>query len=112
MGLDGTLYDQTGVMIPNCNVETPQVGFFNHNSTSNNGMVMDLNNFGEYQRMMEGEGLTRTYSDTDSMHGAFNNAAEMQVIFTSYFFEIKSVIHAQLLCNTLNFILLATIVRK
>ncbi|KAF2937201.1 uncharacterized protein [Oryza sativa Japonica Group] len=79
MGLDGTLYDQTGVMIPNCNVETPQVGFFNHNSTSNNGMVMDLNNFGEYQRMMEGEGLTRTYSDTDSMHGAFNNAAEMQM---------------------------------
>ncbi|XP_015690375.1 uncharacterized protein LOC102720496 [Oryza brachyantha] len=80
MGLDETLYHQTGVMIPNCNVEAPQVGFFNHNSTSNNDMVMmDMNNFGEYQRMMEGEGLTRTYSDKDSMQGAFNNAEEMQM---------------------------------
>ncbi|KAF0893326.1 hypothetical protein E2562_023960 [Oryza meyeriana var. granulata] len=80
MGLDGTLYHHTGVMIPSCNMEAPQAGFFNHNSTSNNAMmVMDMSNFSEYQRMMEGEGLDRTYSDTDSMQGTFNNAAEMQM---------------------------------
>ncbi|KAG8073399.1 hypothetical protein GUJ93_ZPchr0006g46416 [Zizania palustris] len=79
MGLDGTLYQQTGVMIPSCNVETPQVGFFNHNNTSNNSMVvMDMNNISGYQRMIE-DGLTRTYSNTDSMQGAFTNAAEMQI---------------------------------
>uniref|UniRef100_A0A0D9VPC8 CCT domain-containing protein n=1 Tax=Leersia perrieri TaxID=77586 RepID=A0A0D9VPC8_9ORYZ len=80
MGLDGTLYHQTGGIIQNYNVEAPQVGFFNHNSTSNNAMLlMDMTNFSEYQRMMEGDGLTRTYSDTDSMQGAFNNPAEMQM---------------------------------
>ncbi|KAL5210239.1 hypothetical protein ABZP36_005862 [Zizania latifolia] len=77
MGLDGTLYQHTGVMIPSCNVEAPQVAFFNHNS-NNAMMLMDINNIGEYQRMIEG-GLTRTYSDTDSMQGAFTNAAEMQM---------------------------------
>ncbi|KAJ1298869.1 hypothetical protein BS78_01G486700 [Paspalum vaginatum] len=72
MGLDG-MYQQTGAILPSCNAEAPQRGFFN-SATSNNMVMM-----GEYQKMMEGEGLTRTYSDTDSMQGTFNTNAEMQV---------------------------------
>lgn len=80
MSLDGALYQQTGAMIPNCNAEAPQVGFFNSSSTDNNGMVvLDMNEMGEYQRMMEGEGLTTTYSDTNSIQGAYSNTADMQM---------------------------------
>ncbi|GJN30248.1 hypothetical protein PR202_gb18539 [Eleusine coracana subsp. coracana] len=76
MGLDGALYQQTGAIIPSCNAEVSQGGFFNNTSNGNNSMVM----IGEYQKMMEGEGgLTRTYSDEDSIQGALYNTAEMQV---------------------------------
>ncbi|KAF7055933.1 hypothetical protein CFC21_063401 [Triticum aestivum] len=79
MSLDGALYPQTGAMIPSYNTEASKVGFFNGNSANSNGMVvLDMSDIGEYQRMMEGEGLTRTYSDTDSMKGAYSNTAEMQ----------------------------------
>ncbi|KAL5679168.1 hypothetical protein ACJX0J_005553, partial [Zea mays] len=74
MGLDGAMYHpQTGAILPGCDAEASQQGFFN--SASSNGLVM----IGEYQKMMEGEGLTTTYDDTDSMKGAFNTNAEMQV---------------------------------
>ena len=76
MGLDGAMFQQAGAILPSCNAEAPQRGFFNSASDSSNSMVM----LGEFQKMMEGEGLTRTYNDTDSMQGAFNNA-EMQVTF-------------------------------
>ncbi|KAL6660239.1 hypothetical protein ACP70R_002361 [Stipagrostis hirtigluma subsp. patula] len=75
MGLDGALYQQTGAILPGCSAEAPQGGFFNSARNSSSGMVM----IGEYQKMMEGEELTRTYSDEDSMQGALNNTAEMQV---------------------------------
>ncbi|XP_037437144.1 zinc finger protein CONSTANS-LIKE 4-like isoform X2 [Triticum dicoccoides] len=79
MSLDGALYPQTGAMIPSYNTEASKVGFFNGNSANSNGMVvLDMSDIGEYQRMMEGEGLTRTYSDTDSMKGTYSNTAEMQ----------------------------------
>ncbi|TVU48439.1 hypothetical protein EJB05_08076, partial [Eragrostis curvula] len=72
MGLDGALYQQTGTIVPSCNAEVSQGGFFNGGS---NDMVM----IGEYQKMMEGEGgLTRTYSDEDSIQGALYNTAELQ----------------------------------
>ncbi|OEL17695.1 hypothetical protein BAE44_0021285, partial [Dichanthelium oligosanthes] len=74
MGLDGAMYQQAGPILQSCNAEASQRGFFNSASDSSNSMAM----IGEYQKMMEGEGLTRTYSDTDSMQEAFNNA-EMQV---------------------------------
>ncbi|KAL6907672.1 hypothetical protein ACP4OV_002711 [Aristida adscensionis] len=73
MGLDGGLYQQTGAILPSCSAEAPQGGFFNSAHNSSNGMVM----IGEYQKMMEGEGLTRTYSDEDSLQGAFSNNAEV-----------------------------------
>jgi len=76
MGLDGAMFQQAGAILPSCNAEAPQRGFFNSASDSSNSMVM----LGEFQKMMEGEGLTRTYKDTESMQGAFNNA-EMQVTF-------------------------------
>jgi len=76
MGLDGAMFQQAGSNLPSCNAEASQRGFFNNASDSSNSMVM----LGEFQKMMEGEGLTRTYNDTDSMQGAFNNA-EMQVTF-------------------------------
>ncbi|XP_037428299.1 uncharacterized protein LOC119294153 [Triticum dicoccoides] len=79
MSLDAALYQQTGAMIPSYNTEASKVGFFNGNSANSNGMVvLDMSDISEYQRMMEGEGLTRTYSDTDSMKGVYNNTAEMQ----------------------------------
>ncbi|XP_062209829.1 uncharacterized protein LOC133911553 isoform X2 [Phragmites australis] len=74
MGLDGTLYQQTRATLPNCNAGAPQGGFFNSASNSSNSMSM----IGEYQKLME-DGLTRTYSDGDSLQGAFNNTADMQV---------------------------------
>lgn len=77
MGLDGAMYPQTGAILPGCDAEASQQGFFN--SASSNGLVM----IGEYQKMMEGEGLTTTYDDTDSMQGTFNTNAEMQVTFKS-----------------------------
>lgn len=77
MGLDGAMYQQTGAILPGCNVEASQQGFFN--SASSNSMVM----IGEYQKMMEGEGLTTTYNDTDSMQGTFNTDAEIQVTIKS-----------------------------
>jgi hypothetical protein len=81
LSLDGTLYQQTGTMIPSCNAEASQVGFFNGSSANSNGMVvLDMNEIGEYQRMMEGEGLTRTYGGTDSMQGTYSNTLEVQVI--------------------------------
>lgn len=52
MGLDGAMYQQTGAILPGCNAEASQQGFFN--SASSNSTVM----IGEYQKMMEGEGLT------------------------------------------------------
>ncbi|KAM0922193.1 hypothetical protein ACQ4PT_006408 [Festuca glaucescens] len=80
LSLDGALYQQTGTMIPSCNAEASQVGFFNGSSANSNGMVvLDMNEIGEYQRMMEGEGLTRTYAGTDSMQGTYNNTLEMQM---------------------------------
>jgi hypothetical protein len=75
MGLDGGLYQQT--VVPSCTAEVSQGGFFNNASNRNNGMVM----IDEYQKIMEGEGLTRTYSDEDSIQGALYNTAEMQVMF-------------------------------
>ncbi|XP_062213847.1 uncharacterized protein LOC133914888 [Phragmites australis] len=76
MGLDGALYQQTGGILPTCNVDASQGRFFNSASNSSIGMVM----IGEYQKMMEGEGeLTITYIDEDSMQGALVNNAEMQV---------------------------------
>jgi hypothetical protein len=78
MGLDGTLYQQTGAIVPGCTAEISQGGFFNNTSNRNSGMVM----IGEYQKMLEGEaGLTRTYSDEDSIQGALYNTADMQVMF-------------------------------
>uniref|UniRef100_K3Z2Y9 CCT domain-containing protein n=1 Tax=Setaria italica TaxID=4555 RepID=K3Z2Y9_SETIT len=62
MGLDGAMYQQTGAILPGCNAEASQQGFFN--SASSNSTVM----IGEYQKMME-----------DSMQGIFNTNAEMQV---------------------------------
>nr|TKW27984.1 hypothetical protein SEVIR_3G293600v2 [Setaria viridis] len=62
MGLDGAMYQQTGAILPGCNAEASQQGFFN--SASSNSTVM----IGEYQKMME-----------DSMQGTFNTNAEMQV---------------------------------
>ncbi|RCV18258.1 hypothetical protein SETIT_3G285700v2 [Setaria italica] len=53
---------QTGAILPGCNAEASQQGFFN--SASSNSTVM----IGEYQKMME-----------DSMQGTFNTNAEMQV---------------------------------
>lgn len=80
LSMDGALYQQTGAMIPTCNAEASQVGFFNGSCANSNGMVvLDMNEIDEYQRMMEGEGLTRTYSDTGSMQGAYSNTAEVQV---------------------------------
>ncbi|CAN6321525.1 unnamed protein product [Urochloa humidicola] len=73
MGLDGAMFQQAAIL-PSCNAEAPQRGFFSSASDGSNSMAM----IGEYQKMMEGEGLARTYSDTDSMQGAFNSA-EMQV---------------------------------
>lgn len=78
MGLEGAMYQQTGAILPGCNAEASQQGFFN--SASTNSMVM----IGEYQKMMEGEGLTTAYNDTDSMQGTFNTNAEMQVTFRTY----------------------------
>lgn len=66
MGLDGTMFQQAGAILTNCNAEAPQRGFFSSASDSSNSMAM----IGEYQKLMEG--------DTESMQGAFNNA-EMQV---------------------------------
>ncbi|CAN6308096.1 unnamed protein product [Urochloa humidicola] len=71
-GLDGAMFQQAAIL-PSCNAEAPR-GFFSSASDGSNSMAM----IGEYQKMMEGEGLARTYSDTDSMQGAFNSA-EMQV---------------------------------
>lgn len=68
MGLDGTMFQQAGSILPSCNAEAPQRGFFSNASDSSNSMAM----IGEYQKLMEG--------DTESMQGAFNNA-EMQVTF-------------------------------
>ncbi|RCV18259.1 hypothetical protein SETIT_3G285800v2 [Setaria italica] len=62
MGLDGAMYQQTGAILPGCNAEASQQGFFN--SSSSNSTVM----IGEYQKMME-----------DSMQGTFNTNAEMLV---------------------------------
>lgn len=76
MGLDGAVFQQAGAILPSCNAEAPQRGFFNSASDCSNSMSM----IGEFQKMMEDEGLTRTYSDTDSMQGAVNNA-EVQVTF-------------------------------
>ncbi|CAN6285744.1 unnamed protein product [Urochloa humidicola] len=73
MGLDGAMFQQAAIL-PSCNAEAAQRGFFSSASDGSNSMAM----IGEYQKMMEGEGLARTYSDTDSMQGAFNSA-EMQV---------------------------------
>lgn len=73
MGLEGAMYQQTGAILPGCNAEASQQGFFN--SANSNSMVM----IGEYQKMMEGEGLSTTYNDTDSMQGTFNTNAEIQV---------------------------------
>lgn len=82
MSLDVALYQQIGAMIPSCCTEASQAGLFNGSGANSNGMVvLDMNEIGEYQRMMEGEGLTRTYSDTDSMQGAYGNTAEIQVTF-------------------------------
>ncbi|KAI4995444.1 hypothetical protein ZWY2020_035347 [Hordeum vulgare] len=79
MSLDSALYPQTGAMIPSYNTEASKLGFFNGSGGNSNGMVvLDMNDIGEYQRMIEGEGLTRTYSDTDSMQGAYSNTAEIQ----------------------------------
>ncbi|KAF8780545.1 hypothetical protein HU200_001679 [Digitaria exilis] len=75
MGLDGAVFQQAGAILPSCNAEAPQRGFFNSASDCSNSMSM----IGEFQKMMEDEGLTRTYSDTDSMQGAVNNA-EVQVV--------------------------------
>lgn len=81
MGLDGALYQQTGGMVPNCNADVSQGGFFNNANNRNNGMVM----IGDYQKMMEGEGgLTGTYSDEDSIQGTLYNTAEMQVMFHGF----------------------------
>ncbi|PWZ53603.1 hypothetical protein Zm00014a_037504 [Zea mays] len=78
MGLDGAMYHpQTGAILPGCDAEASQQGFLN--SATSNGLVM----IGEYQKMMEGEGLTTTYEDTDSMQGTFNTNAELQVTFKS-----------------------------
>ncbi|XP_044954987.1 uncharacterized protein LOC123405308 [Hordeum vulgare subsp. vulgare] len=80
MSLDSALYPQTGAMIPSYNTEASKLGFFNGSGGNSNGMVvLDMNDIGEYQRMIEGEGLTRTYSDTDSMQGGYSNTAEIQV---------------------------------
>ncbi|AQL09515.1 uncharacterized protein LOC100193540 [Zea mays] len=73
MGLDGAMYQQTGAVLPGCSADASQQEFFS--SAGSNSMVM----IGEYQKMMEGEGLTTTYDDTDSMQGTFNTNAEMQV---------------------------------
>ncbi|KAI4983575.1 hypothetical protein ZWY2020_025441 [Hordeum vulgare] len=79
MSLDSALYPQTGAMIPSYNTEASKLGFFNGSGGNSNGMVvLDMNDIGEYQRMIEGEGLTRTYSDTDSMQGGYSNTAEIQ----------------------------------
>jgi len=78
MGLDGAMFQQAGSILPSCNAEASQRGFFNNASDSSNSMVM----LGEFQKMMEGEGLARrTYIATQiPYNGAFNNA-EMQVTF-------------------------------
>ncbi|KAI4979571.1 hypothetical protein ZWY2020_016324 [Hordeum vulgare] len=79
MSLDSALYPQTGAMIPSYNTEASKLGFFNGSGGNSNGMVvLDMNDIGEYQRMIEGEGLARTYSDTDSMQGGYSNTAEIQ----------------------------------
>ncbi|KAE8810334.1 Zinc finger protein CONSTANS-LIKE 5 [Hordeum vulgare] len=80
MSLDSAMYPQTGAMIPSYNTEASKLGFFSGSGGNSNGMVvLDMNDIGEYQRMIEGEGLTRTYSDTDSMQGGYSNTAEIQV---------------------------------
>ncbi|KAI4979110.1 hypothetical protein ZWY2020_015863 [Hordeum vulgare] len=79
MSLDSALYPETGTMI-GYNTEASKLGFFNGSGGNSNGMVvLDMNDISEYQRMIEGEGLTRTYSDTDSMQGGYSNTAEIQV---------------------------------
>ncbi|XP_044966413.1 uncharacterized protein LOC123426611 [Hordeum vulgare subsp. vulgare] len=80
MSLDSALYPQTGAMILSYNTVASKLGFFNGSGGNSNGMVvLDMSDIGEYQRMIEGEGLTRTYSDTDSMQGGYSNTAEIQV---------------------------------
>ncbi|KAE8793600.1 Zinc finger protein CONSTANS-LIKE 5 [Hordeum vulgare] len=79
MSLDSALYPQTGAMIPSYNTEASKLGFFNGSGGNRNVMVvLDMNDICEYQRMIEGEGLTRTYSDTDSMQGGYSNTVEIQ----------------------------------
>ncbi|KAE8771028.1 Zinc finger protein CONSTANS-LIKE 5 [Hordeum vulgare] len=54
MSLDIALYPQTGAMIPSYNTEASKLGFFNGSGGNSNGMVvLDMNDIGEYQRMIE-----------------------------------------------------------